>query len=314
MRIICSAKGIDLYAPDDSYISFSNSPYIGHRTQTAVDIYPASQEWGAQLPSPISGKIVDIKTLKMGKEREFTTDNRDYAIAIQSENDAGAIVRVLHCRPNIELNEFIEKGDSLGEAIRSRYFNYWTGPHAHIDILHTKNFPRSSKSFRLEIPVVKKTSSNDIQQSTLECTAHKISADFILAISKDAQYTRIENYIGHSSFISDDLQKGILDAGFPHYKQGGSIHVLPVECNEQVSSWGIEIGTIERNYGQISRFIINRCRTVLLDKIPVRGISCFLYSRAQLVKGLIPIQIIPRSYNDFPSNIDEGDSFTLSLI
>lgn len=313
MHLICSAKGIDLYAPDDSYISFSNSPYIGHRTQTAVDIYPAIQEWGAQIPSPISGRIVELRKLKMGKAQEFATDDYDYAIGIQSSSEVEDIVRVLHCRPNIEIGEFIEKGDSLGEAIRSRYFNYWTGPHAHVDILEAQNFSRSSKSYQLEIPVCSEEQSNGSPQSTLECTALKVSADFIIAVSKDAQITKIDNYIGHSGFISNGFQKGIIDAGFPYYNLGGFMHTLTVENSEHLFGWDLEIGTIERSFGCISKFVANRTRTILLDGTPVRGISCFLYTDVQLVKGLVPFQIIPRIYDEFSSCIKEGNSFTLAF-
>lgn len=313
MRLICSAKGIGLYAPEDSYISFSNSPYIGHRTQTAIDIYPAIQEWGAQIPSPIHGRIVELRKMKMGKEREFPTDDYDYAIGIQSESEVDEIVRVLHCRPNIELGELIEKGDSLGEAIRSRYFNYWTGPHAHVDILHKSNFARSSKSYQLEIPVCKKVQSSGIPQSTLECTVLKVSADFIVAVSKDAQITRIDNYFGHCGIISNGFQEGIIDAGFPHYKHGGFMHATPVDNREQVFGWGLGIGIINRSSGFISGFVTNRKREVLLDDTLVRGISCFLYSKYQLVKGQIPIQIIPQQYDSLSVNLQDGDSFILTF-
>ncbi|MHA2352262.1 MAG: hypothetical protein ACXABX_03995, partial [Candidatus Thorarchaeota archaeon] len=132
MRIVGSAAGINIHAPEDAYFSFFNSPYIGHDIGSAIDIYPRHQEWGGDVVSPVSGKIVKTRKMRMGQPKQFPTHEFDYGIGILPEESDTDIVRIMHCEPDVSEGENVVLGDPIGRAIRSRYFNYWTGPHYHV--------------------------------------------------------------------------------------------------------------------------------------------------------------------------------------
>ena len=66
MRRVGSAAGIDLFAPVDAYFSYFNSPYVGHKQGTSIDIYPSHEEWGGPAYSPIAGQVIRVKKMRMG--------------------------------------------------------------------------------------------------------------------------------------------------------------------------------------------------------------------------------------------------------
>ncbi|MCK5390462.1 MAG: hypothetical protein KAJ36_08220, partial [Candidatus Thorarchaeota archaeon] len=152
MHVIGKAKGIRIHSPEDAYFSYFNSPYTGHAHAAAIDIYPFHQEWGGPVASPVSGKIVRIKKTKMGRKKIFPTETFDYIMAIQPEEADASILRMMHCKPSLKEGEIVDLGDTIGSTIRSRYFNYWTGPHYHVEIMHLDYFSRSTQSYPLELP------------------------------------------------------------------------------------------------------------------------------------------------------------------
>ncbi|MFX1606507.1 MAG: hypothetical protein ACFFDD_11450, partial [Promethearchaeota archaeon] len=151
MRVVGSALGINIHAPEDAYFSYFNSPYIGHNIGSAVDIYPRHQKWGGDVVAPVSGEIVKTEKMRMGRPKQFPTNEFDYVIGILPEESDTDLLRVMHCEPTLNEGETVELGDRIGKAIRSRYFNYWTGPHYHVEILPEESFRRSSKSYPLEL-------------------------------------------------------------------------------------------------------------------------------------------------------------------
>lgn len=310
---ICSANGVSLNAEHDSFISFSNSPYIGHQTGTAVDIYPTLQEWGTTIQSPIHGKVIFSKKIKMGAKREFPSSDFDYAIGIQPDEKSNTIVRVLHCKPLIQIGDQIESGDLLGTAIRSRYFNYWTGPHAHVDVLEKHHFQRSTQSFPLDVIGKEISSQNPIDTGTLNCQVVSVTDDFVIGVSKDTPTSSDGRYFGHTAYTPKNKPIGIIDAGLPHYKFGGIYTNEMLDIGDRIIRWKINIGRIKLQNTGISVFRMNNQLQLFIDELPVKGISCFLYSKYQLLKGQIPIHIIPLQYGSFSGILHEGDSFALSF-
>jgi len=310
---ICSAKGVTLYAESDSFISFLNSPYVGHRNRTAVDIYPALQEWNSSIHSPIHGKVIFSKKMKMGAKRKFPSEEFDHAIGIQSDEESNTIVRVLHCKPVIEIGQQIETGDLLGTAIRSRYFNYWTGPHAHVDVLEKQHFQRSTQSFPLDVVGNVVSSRNSLTTESLTCQVVRVAEDYVIGVSKDTSIASDGRLFGHSAHTMKNNLLGIIDAGLPHYKLGGIYANNTLDIGERITGWKTNIGKITLQNTGISLFSMNNQLGVFLDETPVKGISCFLYSKCQLIKGQIPIHIIPQQYGSLPRKLQEGDSFTLTF-
>ena len=310
MRELGDSNGVKLFAPDDASLSFFNSPYIGHKRMSSVDIYPSHNEWGGAATAPTTGRISSIKRIRMGKQREFETAECDFAIGIKSQKSSSDIVRVLHCNPSVQIGDQIEIGEEIGSLIRSRYFNFWTGPHYHVEVMDEKNFNRPSQSHVLNMSpefdgVVEKNGKHNSLETTW--VVERITPDYLLACSKNSYFGRLGSLFGHV-IKAESGAFGVLDAGFPHYAHGGVFG--RVSKRGSISIGENRIGTFETDSRIFSQF---RNIRVFLDNAPIKGISNYLLTKEQLIGGKPPLKVIPQYYGGFSEKFHEGDCFNLSL-
>ncbi|MFX0053369.1 MAG: hypothetical protein ACFFAX_06475 [Promethearchaeota archaeon] len=311
MRCIGVAGGISLYAHDDSYLSYFNSPFIGHRRFSSIDVYPADGAWDGPAFSPIDGKVTQVRTLKMGKKKAFPTSSRDYAIAIAPEDVKDTVVRILHCIPRVSKGDVVSKGDFIGSLIRSRYFCFWTGPHYHIEAMHPRDFIRPSQSF----PIIAETGkiSTDLGDSTnqFECEVMKYTPDILVCGSREIPSASMNDYHGHLAIIGDS--SSILDAGVPHYNQGGLLGNTSPEIDSAVQAFGVPIGNVSSVSESFVQFTMGKNIIVSLEGENLGGISTHLYSNSQMINGRPPVLLIPKERNQYEGRLSEGDIVVLSL-
>jgi len=312
MRRVGSAAGIDLFAPADAYFSYFNSPYVGHKQGASIDIYPRHEEWGGPAYSPIAGQVIRIKKMRMGKERIFPSDEADFGIAIAPEGSTD-IARILHCVPEINEGTTVEAGQRLGSLLRSRYFNYWTGPHYHIEIMNARDFSRATKSYPLNVEL---NSVQQVQQesaSELECLITRVTDDVIMAATDDSPLAISGDLVGHVAYCGSDRRYGILDAGVPHYSHGGILGLAQTIEESAVTAWGTDIGYAVANLD--SRLPFKRGAPVqpVFEGEIIRGVSCFAFTSKQTVKGVPPVIMIPQQYGGFSGKFAEGDVGVLSF-
>ena len=312
MRKVGSAAGIDLFAPTDAYFSYFNSPYVGHKQGASIDIYPSHEEWGGPAYSPIAGQVIRIKKMRMGNEKIFSSDEVDYGIAIAPEGSAD-IVRILHCVPEVDEGITVEAGQRLGFLLRSRYFNYWTGPHYHIEIMNARDFCRSTRSYPLDVELAFVHQVQQESVSELECLITRVSDDVIMAVTNDSPIAASGDLVGHMAYCGSDRKQGILDAGVPHYNHGGILGlVMPVE-GSTVTAWGTNIGCTVSPLDSRLPFKRGEIFQPVFEGEVIRGVSCFAFTRKQTRKGSPPVIIIPQHYGEFTGKFVEGDVGILSF-
>jgi len=313
MRCIGVASGIELFAPRNSYFSYFNSPYIGHKRGSSVDIYPSHKAWGGPALSPIDGKIVRVKEIAMGDRKVFPSEDRDYAIAIRPEDDSNYVVRVLHCHPSVSVGQSVTRGNEIGAVLRSRFFCFWTGPHYHVEVLPEIGFHRSSKSSPITVNLPEASSVERESPKEIECEVIESSADVLIGVSKRGSYAKAGDLQGHLARVGDASNAGILDAGVPHYEHGGIIGAGSAEEDAKVEAWSGKIGLVTSSGDSFVQFKISENFSPRVDDEPIRGISNHVYPRAQTVKGLPPVYLIPTKMGQFEKRYNEGDVFVLSL-
>jgi len=307
MRVVGSASGINIHAPDDAYFSYFNSPYIGHDIGSAIDIYPRHQEWGGDVEAPVSGKIVRIKKMKMGQPKQFPTHEYDYGIGIIPEESNIDIVRIMHCEPTVCEGETVNLGDSIGNTIRSRYFNYWTGPHYHVEILPLDSFPRSSQSYPLEIGYQFETKKPDNAQMTVEFLVNSVTEDHVIGYAENLGYAAIGDLVGLSAANEGGEIIGIIDGGLSHYKLSGVIGTTNLEQGEHVKLQNHPVGTVRDKKEGATSFRRGPSITSFLDNIELRGLSCFIYTKHYTRKNIPQQILIPQKYGQFKGFFNEGD-------
>ncbi|MHA2140045.1 MAG: hypothetical protein ACXADF_01085 [Candidatus Thorarchaeota archaeon] len=311
MRCIGVAGGISLYAHDDSYISYFNSPFIGHRRSSSIDVYPYDGSWDGPAFSPVNGKVVEVRKVAMGKKKVFPSSSHDYAIAIAPEGILDTVVRILHCQPSVSVGDKVSKGDYIGSLIRSRYFCYWTGPHYHIEVMQSRDFQRPSQSYPIIVESGKIRINMKETSNKFECEVLKCSKDIVVCTSRDYSYASNGSYTGHH--VSGGQMRGILDAGVPHYKIGGVVGDSTQNIAGQVNAWSNGIGNMSSSTGALKQFKIRPTIRIVLDGELMNGISTHLYPNKQLVKGIPPIFLIPRRYGQFVGTLKSGDQVILTI-
>lgn len=307
MRVVGSASGINIHAPDDAYFSYFNSPYIGHDIGSAIDIYPRHQEWGGALEAPISGKVVKTKKMRMGQPRQFPTNEYDYGIGILPEESNTNIVRIMHCEPAVSEGETVNLGDHIGKAIRSRYFNYWTGPHYHVEILPLESFSRSSKSYPLDLEYMFESKKLGSSHENIEFLVDSVTEDHIIGYAENLGHTTIGDLVGLSAETEEREVVGILDGGLSHYKLGGVIGASQLKRGIHVNLWDSAVGVVRDTKSGVSVFRRGPSITSFLDNMEIRGLSCFIYTKHYTRKKVPQLILIPKKYGQFKGLFNEGD-------
>lgn len=307
MRVVGSAAGISIRAPDDSYFSYFNSPYVGHYNGSAIDIYPRHQLWHGDIITPVSGEVIKIKKMKMGQPKDFPTSDFDYGIGILPEESNSDIVRIMHCEPSVSEGEIVDLGDKIGNAIRSRYFNYWTGPHYHVEIVPLKSFERSTKSYPLELVYNFKPIKSQGVVTKVEFLVSSVTEDYIIGYAENLGHASIGDLVGLPAISEDYEIKGILDGGLSHYRIGGVIGSGNLREGSQVFLLEPSVGTVRQTKFGTTLFNRGPSVTSFLDTTELRGISCFIYSKHYTRKQVPQLILIPKKYGQLKGLFAEGN-------
>ncbi len=305
--------GIKIHSPEDAYFSYFNSPYTGHSQAAAIDIYPYHQKWGGPVPSPVSGKVVRIQKTKMGRKKEFPTEEFDYGIAIQPEGMKARVVRIMHCKPLLKEGDTIDLGDTIGSTIRSRYFNYWTGPHYHVEIMHLDSFQRSTRSYPLEFPFRFESIRTNETLTEMEFIVESVTKDHIIGYPKNLPTSSIGHFVGLSAFDIESNIVGLLDGGLSHYKHGGVIgHTNAIE-GSFVGLRKLPTGMIYQPLKGASFFKRGPKISCFLNGIELRGLSCFMYPKHYKKQGMPQLVLVPKFYKEFIGKIADGETCELRI-
>lgn len=313
MRIVAAAKGMEIRAPDDAYFSYFNSPYIGHGLGTAVDIYPRHQEWGGPVLAPVSGRVIRIKKLHMGSIKPFPTDDFDYGIALAPENAESDIVRVMHVAPAVREGNKVDEGDEIGRTIRSRYFNYWTGPHYHVEAMAASNFTRSSKSILLDVRMEIEPHRVGTAPSNIEMIITEVTDGHAIGYPQQDIHTEIGDLSGLSAQDASGSAMGIIDGGLSHYQHGGVLGRNSIDAGEAVCVGNNQVGTAASSRGRVTYFRRGPSIRTSFDGIELRGLSCFLYPPQYKRRGMPQLILIPKRYGGFRHLLEDDNNGILEI-
>ncbi len=192
---VAYASGTEIFAREDSFITFLNSPFLSHRELKAIDIFPSSRDF-VDMYSPVSGKVIyhDVHLMRKNSMEEHVT-------VIDAGN---SYVKLLHIKPYVGLNEKIEAGEILGKLYKSPYFRPWSDPHIHLEIRPKNDFLRARGGIELKIPLCIP------EGKFMPLEEYVDRGTYILRKIKPV---KCGNFYGAGDF-------GIIDGGYPHYGYG----------------------------------------------------------------------------------------------
>jgi len=257
----------------DGKFSFFNSPFPAHQLFTGIDIYP-NCEFGDFAPSPIKGRVVNIRRVKCSEKSSLQVSSFDYVTLLQSLDNPERLVKVLHLAPSINCGEAVEVGQDLGRLLRSGFFNFWTDPHLHIEVRHPSDPLRARGGFRLQLMM-------NIDYTTplkdLCGTVTMVKPEYTLISLERSSIQGVTVDVGGKT--------GILDGGLPHYGWVG-VHMMEEPSNgDAVNLCGKPIASIRAVSGNM---LLAKCRDVRIQVNGVEvGLSLYLFPATNQIK-LIP--------------------------
>lgn len=295
---IAKSKDVEIKVPEDIHYSFYNSPYIGHRKTTAIDIYYKDE---LALAPVEEAKVKEIRWFNAPKHRE---DGLEKEPLVLLEIDENTVIKILHVKPKVSVGEKLYLGDTIGNCIISGHLCPWSDAHAHIEIRPLKDPYRARGAYPLNIEATARRIGNIPEISNpFEAT--------VTSISKHYAWTRIKKL---SNNVLTPLTARInsyyafVDAGIPYYGIGGLI--VKEELNDnKLSNINVTIGYNGSNIGYIvglgssHSILFISPMEVRVNDIKVKGVGAYINKRE--------LKIV-FSENSKPS-WKEGDELTVSL-
>lgn len=275
---VASSEGVSIYCPREGKYSFFNSPYPAHRAHTAIDIYP-NRAFGSVAPSPVSGEVRVIRRVACPEKETFKSTSYDYVILIQSLENPGVWVKILHVEPLVEVGGKVDAGDDLGVLLRSGFFDFWTEPHIHVEVRRPSDPIRARGGLILERETGVPGDGDCAELEELRGVVVEARAEYALML--------LDEEVTYGVPVRIYGCRGIIDGGIPHYGFFG-VHVSggsePLR-GARVELCGTDIGIVEWAYGDA---YLARClnKTFMVGCTPVR-LSFYLHPQKPLVK-IIP--------------------------
>ena len=268
---VAEAEEVQIHAPIGGRISFFNSPYPAHGELKAVDIYfPENIAY-----SPVSGKIACIRKIRPPKTAAFKASPVDYLVCIKVSEDL--LVRVLHVRPEVRVGEDVKVGERLGLPLRTGFFDFWTDPHAHVEVRKKGDYlrPLGALSLRPLIGRVEKGGAV-LEGEVISCRPEYC----LVALAGTGRVGALNGLAAASGG-----KACILDGGFPHYGRGGVLADEIAGADVEVSR--VKIGEITNKFGDAATVRFDPVR-VTVNGIGLRGLSCYLGVGCKPLLKLVP--------------------------
>jgi len=187
----------------DAYprLSLYNSPYPAHDAGCAIDLYPETND----APSPVAGEVVDTRTVRC-PSKPYAAEHDHLVVVDTGEH----LARILHVDPAVSPGDEVERGDSLGEMIRSGFFAPWVDNHVHLGFR-----PRDANPVRAtgSLPLSLET---DVVGVDWDGTGTVVETDDTYVVLDRPAHPDPGTF---AAIASDDGRP--LDGGLPHYTHGG---------------------------------------------------------------------------------------------
>ncbi|MCU4741045.1 hypothetical protein [Natronoglomus mannanivorans] len=191
--------------------SLYNSPYPAHDEGCAIDLYPSDDGDVAPAPAPVSGTVLETKTVR-APPKPYAPEH-DHLLLIECSapaSIAGLVARILHVDPVVEPGETVTIGDPLGTLVHAGFFAPWVDDHLHVGFRRPEqNHHRAVGSLPVELAV-------DVRPLAWDGCGTVVETGETYAVLDSPAHPNPGEFAG----IAAD-GGGVLDGGLAHYDGGG---------------------------------------------------------------------------------------------
>ncbi len=302
---VARSEGITLAVPEDSTISFHNSPYYSHNQGSAIDLYPPNREFETPAMSPIEGIVKGVRRFKSPTSKQFETPIFEPLILIENEDNPELLIKILHVNPSVQEGEHVYVGDQIGTHIRSGYFRRWTDPHIHIEVRRRVDPIRARGGFPIHLLNGNESEPFTFDQIRAMSGRFSLVADEYALVELNSPLPMLGYYSGLTASLGDVC--GVLDCGIPYYRLGG-LHLPSLSRLDSPDILKIGDNAVGHVHKSVKGSIVFETLKpeIMVNDIPILGLSLGLH-----VGDSRTIKVIPVGPSNFP--FVEGDKAEISL-
>jgi hypothetical protein len=225
----------------------------------------------------VDGEVVMVHEVHPPRPKNFTASSKDWLILIKCDDAPRYGVRILHVKPGVEVGERIKVGEPLGCYVRSGFFNFWTGPHIHVEIRDIGNPLRAKGGYTLT-PLCHVSGLENLQQNSSSNPYFNVAElnEEYLIVEAEGWITKIGQFYGLSCLVGG--QAGVLDGGLPQYGYCG-VHLNSTEQVEKGDLVRIGTFTVGSVTGKTDNYVKFKCSPVRtrINGFALRGLSLYLH-------------------------------------
>lgn len=268
---IAEEVNVSLKIPEGTIYSFFDSPYIGHRNETAIDIYFKDRE--ALLP--VDEAIV--KEIRWFNSPKYRPDGSEKEPLIVFKIREGVVLKTLHVKPKVNVGERLHLGDYIGECIVSGYLCPWSGIHAHIEVRPERDPYRARGAYKLNIePTVRKILA-EIGNANVKFSEEPLVFN-VVSVEEHYMWIKFRNDIGGKPtalmLMSEFGEICAMDAGIPYYGIGGCLGRSFKQGEKLLANKKNIVGLVTKSYEQASLF--TSIAETYVGKVKVRGVGTYI--------------------------------------
>lgn len=301
---VAGALGVEIHAPDNSCVSFCNSPFPAHRDYGALDIYPADVKFNDEVASPVNGMIREVRRYCSPSLYPNKPPIYEYLTLIESDENPSVYVKIIHACPKVGVGDRVSVGDKIAVLIHSGYYPFWVDPHIHVELRSPGDPVRASGSYNLGVlnaASSKECEAKALAEAGIVGVVRKIEKRYVIVQPNPEHWAKVGIFSG--LLVTAGKGVGVLDGGIPFMGYAGVITTQTMDAGSPVYMGGTRIGEIN---GSLSG--LNKLNTVAF-KIVVGGLEYLGFSSNLCLGDTRQLKLIPMKTGQI--NLHVGETITI---
>ena len=303
---VAGALGVEIYAPENSCVSFCDSPFPAHRDCGALDIYPADAKFNDEVACPVNGIVRGVRRYCSPSLFPDKPPIYEYLTLIESEENPSVYVKIIHACPKVSKGERVNVGDKIGVLIHSGYYPFWVDPHIHVELRSPKDPERASGSHSLGVFNAGRSEEHVPKvpnEGSIVGIVRKKEKRYAIVQPNLEHWVKVDPFSGLR--VSTEKGDGILDGGIPFMGYAGVIARYEMKAGSQVYTGGTRIGEVTESLNGVTKM------NTVAFKIIVRGLEYLGLSSNLCLGDICQFKLIPMKVGQI--NLQVGETITIKI-
>jgi hypothetical protein len=301
---VAGALGVKIHAPENSCVSFCNSPFPAHRDYGALDIYPADAKFNDEVACPVNGIVKEVRRFSSPSLFPDKPPIYEYLTLIESDENPSVFVKIIHACPKVSVGDRVSVGEKIAVLIHSGYYPFWVDPHIHVELRNPKDPVRAAGSYNLGVLNAGNSEEGNSKvpnEVGIDGVVKKIEKRYVIVQPNPEHWMKVGIFSGLR--VTTGKGAGILDGGIPFMGYAGVIAGQNITTGSQVYMGGTSIGEVNESLNGLTKL------NTVAFKIIVGGLEYLGFSGNLCLGDTPQFKLIPMKTGQI--NLHVGETITI---